>query len=438
MTDVIVSGPSQAQRSARNHAVAGAIVLIALVGGFGGWTATTNIAGAVIAPGTIAVDSKVKKVQHLTAGIVGELHVRDGDTVTAGEILIRLDDTVSRSNLAVIVRSLDELTARETRLTAERDDVHEFSFPRSFLSRAQDPDVRHVMTSEMRLFVLRRDARRGQKKQLEEQIVQLQDQIQGYIEQAEAGRRQNELIQKEIEGVSELWRKNLVPLSRLTALQREAARLDGENSRLTASIAEARGKISETKLKIIQIDQDLRSEVARELREIQGKIAELNERRITAEEELKRSDIRAPQNGIVHELSVHTVGGVISPGEQIMLIVPNHDALTVEAKVDPRDINNVAVGQKAILHFPAFDMRTTPEINGSVTIVSADTTQDQKSDAAYYRVRIRLPPEEIARLGRNKLVPGMPVESFIETTPRTALSYFVKPLWDQIEKAFRG
>ncbi|MGN6309569.1 MAG: HlyD family type I secretion periplasmic adaptor subunit [Xanthobacteraceae bacterium] len=438
MTDVIVAGPSQAQRSARSHIVAGAIVIVALAGGFGGWAATTNIAGAVIAPGTIAVDSKVKKVQHLTAGIVGELRVRDGDTVTTGKILIRLDDTVPRSNLAVIVRSLDELTARETRLTAERDGLHEFSFPKSLLSRMQEPDVRHVMTGETRLFVLRRAARQGQKNQYEEQIVQLQDQIQGYIGQAGAGRRQNGLIQKEIEGVGELWKKNLVPLSRLTALQREAARLDGENNRLTASIAEARGKISETKLKIIQIDQDLRSEVAKELREIQGKIAELNERRITAEEELKRSDIRAPQDGIVHELSIHTVGGVISPGEQIMLVVPNHDALMVEAKIDPRDINNISVGQQAILRFPAFDVRTTPEINGTVTIVSAETTQDQKSGASYYEVRIHLPPEEIARLGKNKLVPGMPVESFIETTPRTALSYFVKPLRDQIARAFRG
>jgi HlyD family secretion protein len=260
----------------------------------------------------------------------------------------------------------------------------------------------------------------------------------GYIGQAEAGKRQSELIQKEVEGVGELWKKNLVPLSRLTALQREAARLDGDNNRLTASIAETRGKFSETELKIIQIDQDLRSDVAKELREIQGKIAELDERRIAAEDELKRINIRAPQDGIVHELSVHTVGGVISPGEQIMLVVPDHDALMIEAKVDPRDINNVFVGQRATLRFPSFDVRTTPEINGTVTIVSADTTQDPKSDVSYYQIRIQLPSEEMARLGKNKLVPGMPVESFIETTPRTALSYFVKPLWDQIAKAFRG
>jgi HlyD family secretion protein len=418
--------------------MAGTIVLIALVAVFGGWAATTNIAGAVIAPGTVTVDSNVKKVQHLTAGIVGELRVRDGDSVKAGHVLIRLDDTVSRSNLAVIVKSLDELMAREARLAAERDGAPEISFPKNLLSRAQDSDTAHLMAGETRLFAFRRAAREGQKKQLQEQIIQLHEQIRGYIGQAEAGKRQSELIQKEVEGVGELWKKNLVPLSRLTALQREAARLDGDNNRLTALIAETRGKISETELKIIQIDQDLRSDVAKELREIQGKIAELDERRIAAEDELKRNNIRAPQDGIVHELSVHTVGGVISPGEQIMLVVPDHDALMIEAKVDPRDINNVFVGQRATLRFPSFDVRTTPEINGTVTIVSADTTQDPKSDASYYQIRIQLPSEEIARLGKNRLVPGMPVESFIETTPRTALSYFVKPLWDQIVKAFRG
>ncbi|EKS29198.1 HlyD family type I secretion periplasmic adaptor subunit [Afipia felis] len=438
MTAVALPPSSQIIRSTRRHVIAGAIVLITLTCGFGGWAAITNIAGAVIATGTITVDSNVKKVQHLTAGIVGELHVRDGDEVKAGQVLIRLDDTVPRANLAVIVKSLDELTAREARLTAERDGSHEISFPKRLLSHAQSSEAAHLMAGETRLFIFRSDARQGQKKQLQEQIIQLREQIRGYIGQVEAGKRQNELIQKEIEGVGELWKKNLVPLSRLTALQREAARLDGENNRLTASIAESRGKISEIELKIIQIDQDLRSDVARELREIQGKIAELDERRIAAEDELKRIDIRAPQDGIIHELSVHTIGGVVSPGEQILLVVPDHDALMAETKVAPRDINNVSVGQRVVLRFPAFDIRTTPEINGTVTIVSADATQDQKSDASYYRVRIQIPSDEIGRLGKNKLVPGMPVESFIETTPRTALSYFVKPLRDQITKAFRG
>jgi HlyD family secretion protein len=421
----------------RHHIIAGTIVLLALVGGFGGWASTTDIAGAVIAQGTITVDSNIKKVQHLTGGIVDELPVRDGDVVHTGQIIMRLDDTVLRSNLAVIVKSLDEMAARKARLEAERDEATKPIFPASLHSRSQEPDIIRLMNGEERLFSLRRNARQGQKDQLKEQAAQLRDQIRGYVGQATAGKRQSELIQREIDGVGELWKKHLVPMSRLTALEREAARLDGEGNRLTASVAEAKGKISEIELKIIQIDQDLRSDVARELREIEGKIAQLEERKVAAQEELQRIDIRAPQDGFVHELSVHTVGGVIMPGEQIMLIVPNHDSLTIEARVDPRDINSVFVGQSAILRFPAFDTRTTPEISGTVTMVSADITQDQKSSAGYYQVRIDLPAAEIERLGKNKLVPGMPAEVFIQTNSRTALSYLVKPLEDQIVKAFR-
>jgi HlyD family secretion protein len=438
MTNMAAITTSQARRSVHHHIMAGTIVLLALVGGFGGWASTTDIAGAVIAQGTITVDSDVKKVRHLTGGIVGQLPVRDGDAVKAGQIVMRLDDTVPRANLTVIVKSLDELTAREARLAAERDDTREPVFPASLRSRSQEPDVARLMAGEARLFSLRHNARQGQKNQFREQIAQLREQIQGYVGQTVAEKRQSGLILREIDGVSELWRKRLVPLSRLTALEREAARLEGESNQLTASIAEAKGKISETELKIIQIDQDLRSDVAKELREIEGKIAQLEERKIAAQDELKRTDFRAPQDGFIHELSVHTVGGVIMPGEQIMLIVPDHDSLTVEARVDPRDINSVFVGQSAVLRFPSFDMRTTPEIDGTVMMVSADTTQDQKSGTSYYQVRVQLSAKEIDRLGKNKLVPGMPVEIFIQTSSRTALSYFVKPLEDQIVKAFRG
>ncbi len=437
MINMATTAPSQTRRSMRHHLIAGTIVLLALVGGFGGWASTTDIAGAVIAQGTITVDSNIKKVQHLTGGIVDELPVRDGDVVHAGQIIMRLDDTVLRSNLAVIVKSLDVMAARKARLEAERDEATKPTFPASLHSRSQEPDIIRLMNGEERLFSLRRNARQGQKDQLKEQAAQLRDQIHGYVGQATAGKRQRELIQREIDGVGELWKKHLVPMSRLTALEREAARLDGEGNRLTASVAEAKGKISEIELKIIQIDQDLRSDVAKELREIEGKIAQLEERKVAAQEELQRIDIRAPQDGFVHELSVHTVGGVIMPGEQIMLIVPNHDSLTIEARVDPRDISSVFVGQSAILRFPAFDTRTTPEISGTITMVSADITQDQKSGAGYYQVRIDLPAAEIERLGKNKLVPGMPAEVFIQTNSRTALSYLVKPLEDQIVKAFR-
>jgi HlyD family secretion protein len=438
MSVIPVPAPAPALRSARHHALAGALILIVLVAGFGGWAAMTQIAGAVIAPGVVAVDTDVKKVQHPTGGVVGDLRVRDGDAVKAGQVVVRLDDTVTRANLAIVVKSLDELYAREARLEAERDGADKPVFPQSLVARADDPDIARLMTGELRLFELRKTSRQGQKDQLREQVAQLKEQIQGFLGQAEATKRQLALVHTERESVQELWQKNLVPLSRITSLEREAARLDGEGNQLVASVAEAKGKISETALKIIQIDQDLRSDVAKELREIQGKIAELDERKVAAEDQLKHIDIRAPQDGFVHELSVHTAGEVISPADKIMLIVPDHDALMVEAKVDPRDIVELTLGQTARLRFSAFDARTTPEINGTVATIAADTTQDQKTGTSYYQIRVRLPPEEVARLGnKDKLVPGMPVEVFVETRTRTAMSYLVKPLRDQIAKAFR-
>ena len=429
--------PGQAMRSAYRHALVGVFALLLLVCGFGGWAATTQIAGAVIAPGVVAVDTEVKKVQHPTGGVIGGLFVRDGDTVKAGQVVARLDETVTRANLAIVVKSLDELIARDARLEAERDGAETPVFPAALIDRAQNAEIAQLMTGELRLFSLRKTARQGQKDQLKEQIDQLNEQIQGLTGQVESKKREIELVYRERDSVRELWHKNLVPISRITALERDAARLEGESSQLAASIAEAKGRISETRLKMIQIDQDLRSDVAKELREIQGKMAELGERKIAAEDQLKRIDIVAPQDGYVHELSVHTVGGVISAGEQIMLIVPDHDALTVETKVEPRDIDQLYVGQAARLRFPTFDVRTTPEVNGAVATVSADTSQDENTHASYYKVRIRLPPKEIARLGDRKLVPGMPAEAFIETTARTPLSYLSKPLTDRLTKAFR-
>ena len=230
----------------------------------------------------------------------------------------------------------------------------------------------------------------------------------------------------------------MVQLTRVTALERDAARLEGERGSLVSSIAQTKGKMTETELQILQIDQDLRTEVGKELAEIRGKLAELVEKRVAAEDQLKRVDIRAPQDGVVHQLSVHTVGGVITPnGEPLMLIVPEADALTVEAKIQPQDIDQVRIGQKAVLRFSAFNQRTTPELTGEVSRVSADVTKDEKTGISFYTVRIGLTMAEIARLNGLKLVPGMPVESFIQTGERTVISYLTKPLADQLAKAWR-
>jgi HlyD family secretion protein len=428
---------ASAQDQIRLHVVAGAVVVAVLTIGVGGWAATTDVSSALIAPGSIVVDSNVKKVQHPTGGIVGEVRVRDGDRVKSGDIVVRLDETVTRANLAVVTKGLNELTARKARLEAERDGTDAIRFPAELMSRAQEPEVAAVMASERKLFELRRTSRTGQKAQLRQRISQLDEEISGLAAQRDAKMKEVALIERELAGVRELFQKNLVQLNRLTQLEREATRLEGERGQYVAATAQAKGKISELELQIIQIDQDLSSEVARELRDVDGKIGEFVERKVTAEDQLKRIDIRAPQDGTVFQSTVHTVGGVISAGDAIMLIVPEADNLTVEAKVNPQDIDQLKIGQTALLRFTTFNQRTTPEINGTVTRISADISTDQRTGLSYYTVRIGLPPQEVARLGEVKLVPGMPVEAFVQTGERTVLSYLVKPFYDQLARAFR-
>ena len=254
--------------------------------------------------------------------------------------------------------------------------------------------------------------------------------------QQDAKSRELELINKELKGLETLWTKHLVPVTKYLATQREAARLLGERGQLMAQAAQAKGKIAETELQILGLDHDLRSEVIKDLRETQGKLAELSERRIAAEDQLKRVDIRAPQSGIVHQLAVHTVGGVVTQSEPIMLIVPEGDALVIEVRIAPQDIDQVHPGQPAFVRFPAFNQRTTPEFNGDVQRVAADITKEQQTNQFYFIARITLSEPELKRLGQLKLVPGMPAEVHIKTTERTAMSYLVKPLSDQIARAF--
>jgi HlyD family secretion protein len=385
----------------------------------------------------VVVDSNVKKVQHPTGGVVGEIRVRDGDRVKAGDLVVRLDETVTRANLAVVTKGLDELAARQDRLEAERDGRTAINVHANLKARVADPEIARLVVGEQRLFELRREAREGLRLQLKERIEQLKEQIEGLKLQATAKADEIKLIQDELVGVQDLWRKNLVPITRVTALRREETRLTGDRGQMISAIAQARGKISETELQIIQIDQDLRSEVAKELREVQAKSAELVERKVAAEDQLKRIDIRAPQAGIVHQLNVHTVGGVIAAGDLLMLVVPEADDLAIEVKVSPQDIDQLKIGQKAVLRLSAFNQRTTPEVNGEVKRIAADLLQDQTTGQSYYTARITMPDHEMTRLHGLKLLPGMPVEAFIQTGDRTALSYLMKPLSDQLVRAWR-
>jgi HlyD family secretion protein len=428
---------SSASESIRRHILAGAVLVGALVVGLGGWASTAQISGALIAQGSIVVDSNVKKVQHPTGGVVGELFARDGDQVKAGDVLLRLDETVTRANLAIVNKGLIELYARKARLAAERDGADSMPVPSELTNRLNEPEVKEALGSERRLFELRHQDRLGQKQQLQERITQLQQQITGLAAQQSAKDKGLALIEQELAGVRDLWQKNLVQLTRLTSLQREEARLEGERGQIIAQAAEVKGKIAEIQLQIIQVDQDLSSDVAKELRETDSKIGEYVERKVTAEDQLKRTDIRAPQDGTVFQSTANTVGGVVAAGDPIMLIVPQSDNLLVEVKVDPKDIDQVQFGQQVVLRFTSFNVRTTPELKGTVSRIAADTNTDQRTGQSYYLVRIAMTADEIKLLGDVKLTPGMPVEAFISTGERTMLSYLVKPLHDQLMRAFR-
>ena len=427
-----------AHQSIRRHLSVAVGLGLALVVGVGGWATFTQISGAVIAPGQLVVESDVKKVQHPTGGVVGELRVREGQKVKAGDVLIRLDETQTRANLDIVLKALDEAAARRSRDEAERDGARTIAFPPDLVARiGADPVVARLIDGETRLFNARVAGREGQKAQLRERVTQLQQEISGLTEQAAAKEREIQFIGPELKGVRDLYAKNLVQLSRVNQLERDGARLQGERGQLMASTASAKGKITETELQILQIDQDMRTEVGKDLAEIRAKWSELVEKRVAAEDQLKRIDLRAPQDGTVHQLTVHTIGGLVTPSEPAMLIVPSADQLAVEVRIQPQDIDSVHVEQKAMLRFPAFNQRTTPEIDGFVTRVSADVSTDPKTGVSYYTARIMVPEPQKERLGGVRLVPGMPVETFMQIGERSVLSYLTKPLTDQIAKAWR-
>ena len=416
---------------------------IGVLGVIGAWLVFSNIVAATVSQGVLVVASDVKKVQHQTGGTVGEIFVRDGDQVSAGDLLMQLKDTVPRSNMLLVRKQTDEQFIRQARLIAERDSATDISFPPELAARKDDPEIAAAFRGERNLFLSRRDTRDGQRAQLKERIAQLRNEIDGDIAQRDATNRQLILIRDELVGVQALFKQNLVSITRLNTLQRDVARLDGEVGKLQSTIAQARGKIAELALQILQQDTDLRGEVVKDLRDVQSKVAELTERLITAEDVLEHIDIRSPESGRVHQLSIHTVGGVITAGEQIMQIVPVRDELVVDTNIPANEIDTVRVGQPALIKFSAFNSRTTPEIGGVVTRVSADLVKDQPNSSSnsgapgHYVARIAIPKDELQKVADQKLLPGMPAEVHIRGAERSALSYFLKPLSDQLGRTFR-
>jgi HlyD family secretion protein len=412
-----------------------ALVLI-LVGGLGAWAAVASIASAVIAPATVVVESYPKKVQHREGGIVAEIPVSNGDRIAAGETLLRLDETEARASLQIVESQLREYTARRARLLAERDGRSELQ-PPSDPDAIADPEAARIWQAQARLLTARRETRAGKKQQLRERIGQLEQSIIGLKAQERSKERQAELIRQELSVLYQLEGDKLVTKNRLLALEREAVRLEGERAQLIADIARTHVQIGETRLQLLEIDQSFLTEVLAELREAEARIAELTERLVAAKARSQRLEVVAPSSGIVHKLAIHTIGGVIAPGEVIAEIVPEEDLLVLESRVDPAVIDRVKMHQPAVVRLPSADGETTPELSGSVTMVSPDAKQDAPTQLPHFVVRVALTERERDKVRRLALQPGMPAEVYIQTGSRTPLSYLLKPLSDQFRRAMR-
>jgi len=427
----------EARDDIRANLIFGAAVTAMLIVGGGLWLGLTKIAGAVIAPATVVVESNIKKVQHLTGGTIGGIFAQDGDHVRAGDVVARLDDTLTRANLQIVSEDLDRAEVRLARLEAERQGLPEMQLPSSLQARMGDPELAALVRGERTLFESRATALAGQKAQLQSRSKQLERQIDGLKAQQAAEDQSVVLLDGDLVDVQALFTKKLVSKERLSNIKLDATRAHGESGRLAAAVAEAQARVSETELQILQLDEQRRSEVTSELRETEAKQTELSERKVVAQDELTKTNIRAPQSGTVQESAIHTIGGVIAPGEVIMMIVPDTDNLVVDALIPPSRIDDVRPGQHVSIRFPAFDAGTTPACQGSVKRISADLIKDQQKQLSYFSARINVENKAACLTDAKVLKPGMPAEVHISTDERSVWSYLLKPLTDQMSRAFR-
>lgn len=402
------------------------------------WAYGTVINGAVVGAGSVVVENNEKLVQHPAGGVVGQILVEEGSVVKAGDILMRLDDTSLRANLGIVDSAISALTARLARLEAERDGASTITFPAGMTAKPSDAD-RDSMRSESQFFASRRSAMDNRKLQLEQKIGQLTEQTKGYDVMIHSRKRQWELVDEQLATARDMLAKNLTTRPQVSAQEQNSARLEGEYGALISERAGILGQITETRLQIAGLVEESQTEIMRDLRETEARIAEETSRQIAARDLLSRVDIRAPAEGRVHELVAHTVGGVINPGETIMKIVPDNAALQFQVRISPSDIDQISKGQLVNLRFPAFNRSKTPEITGRITLVGADASVDRQTGHSFYEIKVA-PEKDAAEILKEKdveLVPGMPVEAYMETGERSTLSYLLKPLTDQISRAFR-
>lgn len=412
--------------------------LVVLVIGLGGWSVLANISGAIVAAGMIEVEGNRQAVQHPEGGVVGAILVQDGDTVQAGDVVLRLEETLLRSELSIIEGQLFEILARDGRLEAERDGLPTITFAPELLARAAaDPGVQELLDGQARLFTARTETLAGQEEQLRERIVQIDKQIEGTQAQIDSLSEQRDLIDLELTDQQTLLDRGLTQASRVLSLRRERARLGGELGDLISRTAQLRAQISETELEILRLGSSQREQAITTLRDLEYREIELRERRLSSIETLGRLEVRAPVSGVVYGRTINTLRAVVRPADVLMYIVPQDEPLVISARIETIHIDQISVGQEAALRLPAFDQRTTPELVGQVMKISADAFVDEATGQAFYTAELLPLPGEVEKLGSLQLLPGMPVEAYIKTGDRSPLTYLVKPMADYFNKAFR-
>ncbi len=441
-TSIPQAGTLDTEASLRRLKLAGFTCVASLLAVFAGWSWLADINGAVIANATIVAESYSKKVQHREGGNVLKIMVKDGDLVQAGQDLVVLDPTETQAELHIIQGQMDELSVKRARLNAQRDGVDSMTLPADLAARAEDADMAAIIAGQQKLLQSTLETANGKREQYKVQIGQLEDQIKGIEAQLLGGKRQIGLLAEETNGLRKLQAQGLVPASRVMQMDRESARLTGDQGQLQGSKAAAQSKISETKLQMLQIQEELRNQALTDLRETESKIVELQGRQLAAQSRLAHLTIKAPITGTVYQMAVHTEGGVIAANEPLMMILPEHDDLVLQAQVSPNDISHIHEGQHAEVVFNGFDSRVTPKITAEVTQVAADvshvdSTRSDQPGQTFYAIRLTIPADEIAKLGSNKLKPGMAAETFIQTESRSPFSYLIKPLVQQWSHAMR-
>ncbi len=416
--------------------VAGSVIVASVFVALGGWAFTAPIAQAVIADGTVKVDSNRKRVQHLEGGTVSEILVRDGDRVRMGDVLVRLDETRAKASLGIVQASFDAELARLARLRSERDGFSSVAFPAELAERSSEQDVAEMLSLQTQLFHARRKALESNVEILTRQISQLEDKQSGFDAQLASLDLQTDLVEEELQSLKGLFGKGYVDKSRLLALEKESARIAGERGELTSEVAETGNAISGKKQEILQIRYDFNQSVVDELREAQTMLLDLKERLDAARHVVENIEIRAPVDGIVVGLAVFSEGEVIKAGDVVLELVPSNEALTIEARVQLMDIDNLTIGQEADVRFTAFDSRNTPVLQGRVAYISADALEDERTGQGYFRVKVDVSTVQVEKLGEQKLQPGMPADVIIRTGERTVLQYLYQPISNALAKAW--